>query len=369
MNKTIVASLDSPYVWPRPGEHSHKHLHPPHLRRRPRRPAPAAAASITVDDVKNVAPPNADARAKGDPDGSLTGTVGDVTVSDAKAGLTIADVVNQVGQNKIAINFVWTLVTGFLVMFMQAGFAIVETGLCRAKNANHTMMMNFMVYGVGMLAYWLIGFAIQMGGVGAVANSGARPSLNAEYTITLFGKPFGLLGSNGIFLMHHGTYDVARHGAVPVPDGVHGHGADHRHRLGGRALEVRGVPRLFVHAGRVHLSAVRQLGLGRRLARHARRNFGLGHGYATSPARAWCMRSAASRRWRWASSSGRASASTRATAKPNAIPGARYRHRADRLLHPGVRLVRLQPRVHARRVGQRRRCASGPSRSIPCWRA
>ena len=53
-------------------------------------------------------------------------------------------------------------------MFMQAGFAVVETGLCRAKNANHTMMMNFMVYGVGMLAYWLIGFAIQMGGVGGV---------------------------------------------------------------------------------------------------------------------------------------------------------------------------------------------------------
>ena len=104
----------------------------------------------------------------------LTGTVSDISVADAKKGLTIADVVNQVGQNKIAINFVWTLVTGFLVMFMQAGFAIVETGLCRAKNANHTMMMNFMVYGVGMLAYWLIGFAIQMGGVGAVANLGGH---------------------------------------------------------------------------------------------------------------------------------------------------------------------------------------------------
>ena len=74
--------------------------------------------------------------------------------------------VNQVGQNKIAINFTWTLIAGFLVMFMQAGFAVVETGLCRAKNANHTMMMNFMVYGAGMLAYWLIGFALQMGGVG-----------------------------------------------------------------------------------------------------------------------------------------------------------------------------------------------------------
>ena len=104
----------------------------------------------------------------------------------------IADLANQAGQNKIAINFVWTLVSGFLVMFMQAGFAFVETGLCRAKNANHTMMMNFMVYGVGLLAYWLIGFAIQMGGVGAVGNLGATPVLNKEFAVELFGKPFGL---------------------------------------------------------------------------------------------------------------------------------------------------------------------------------
>ena len=135
--------------------------------------APAApAVAITDADIKDVSTPKAEDKAAGDPDGTITGTVGDIAVADAKKGLTIADVVNQVGQNKIAINFVWTLVSGFLVMFMQAGFAIVETGLCRAKNANHTMMMNFMVYGVGMLAYWLIGFAIQMGGVGAVANLG-----------------------------------------------------------------------------------------------------------------------------------------------------------------------------------------------------
>src|SRR5437016_1733651 len=175
---------------------------------------PAAAPAptpkpITDADLANAPVPSADARAKGDPDGSLTGTASDVTVSDPKKGLTIGDLANQVGQNKIAINFVWTLVTGFLVMFMQAGFAIVETGLCRAKNANHTMMMNFMVYGVGMLAYWLIGFTIQMGGVGAVANLGGTPPLNSEFTITLFGKAFGLFGTNGFFLVHKGTYDVA----------------------------------------------------------------------------------------------------------------------------------------------------------------
>ena len=58
---------------------------------------------------------------------------------------------DTVGHNKISINFVWTLITGFLVMFMQAGFAMVETGFTRAKNAAHTMSMNFMVYPIGML--------------------------------------------------------------------------------------------------------------------------------------------------------------------------------------------------------------------------
>jgi Amt family ammonium transporter len=93
-------------------------------------------------------------------------------------------------------------------MFMQAGFAIVETGLCRAKNANHTMMMNFMVYGVGMLAYWLIGFAIQEGGVGGVATLGGANPLNDEFSIMLFGKAWGLFGKHGIFLTQGGTYDV-----------------------------------------------------------------------------------------------------------------------------------------------------------------
>src|SRR5206468_1804263 len=91
-------------------------------------PAPASKA-ITEADLAGVPVPSADARAKGDPDGSLTGTASDVTVSDSKKGISIGDLANQAGQNKIAINFVWTLITGFLVMFMQAGFAIVETGL------------------------------------------------------------------------------------------------------------------------------------------------------------------------------------------------------------------------------------------------
>src|SRR5512146_1019476 len=178
--------------------------------------APAAAPAaetpppvpITDADLKGVTGPTPADLAKGDPGGTLTGTVNDIVVSDSKKGLTLADLVNMVGQNRIAINLMWTLITGYLVMFMQAGFAAVETGLCRAKNANHTMMMNFMVYGVGMLAYWLIGFAVQMGGVGAIANLGSMPVLNKEFAITLFGKTFGLFGQGGFFLTHNGAYDV-----------------------------------------------------------------------------------------------------------------------------------------------------------------
>jgi Amt family ammonium transporter len=171
-------------------------------------PAASAAAPITIDEIKGLPTPDNATRIKGDPDGGQTGNVGDVVVSDSKKGLTLGDVINQIGQNRIAVNFVWTLVTGFLVMFMQAGFAIVETGLCRAKNANHTMMMNFMVYGVGMLAYWLIGFAIQEGGVGGVATLGGANPLNDEFSIMLFGKAWGLFGKHGIFLTQGGTYDV-----------------------------------------------------------------------------------------------------------------------------------------------------------------
>ncbi len=170
--------------------------------------APPGPAAITDADLKNVDVPKMELRVKGDPDGSLTGNASDIVVADSKKGLAISDVLNQVGQNRVAINFTWTLIAGFLVMFMQAGFAIVETGLCRAKNANHTMMMNFMVYGVGLFAYYLIGFTIQMGGVGAVANLGGTAPLNAEYTISLFGKTVGLFGQHGGFLMQGGTYDV-----------------------------------------------------------------------------------------------------------------------------------------------------------------
>ncbi|MFA6283073.1 MAG: ammonium transporter [Desulfurivibrionaceae bacterium] len=118
-----------------------------------------------------------------------------------------AKLADVVGHNRIAINMVWVMVCGFLVMFMQAGFAMAEGGFTRAKNAGHTMAMNFMIYGIGILGYWMCGFAIQMGGVGGIASLGGAGVLNSEFVVTLFGKDFGLFGTKGFFLS--GTYDVA----------------------------------------------------------------------------------------------------------------------------------------------------------------
>lgn len=172
--------------------------------------APATAPHMSAPlNVNAASPPSSADLAKGDPGGTITGTVNDVPVSNAKKGLTLSDAINQIGQNKVAINFVWTLITGYLVMFMQAGFALVETGLCRAKNSNHTMMMNFMVYGIGLFAYWVCGFAFQMGGSAPISNLGGASPLSGEYAIHFAGKAWPLFGTHGFFLTQAGTYDVA----------------------------------------------------------------------------------------------------------------------------------------------------------------
>lgn len=167
-------------------------------------PAPAAAAAAPVVD----------------PTGANTGVASDTVGASAgaptqedldKLGKTeplAAKVADVAGHNRISINMVWTLVCGFLVMFMQAGFAMAETGFTRAKNAGHTMAMNFMVYSLGLLGYWACGFAIQMGGVGGMASLGGAKALNSEFVIHLLGKDFGLFGMKGFFLTGD-VYDTA----------------------------------------------------------------------------------------------------------------------------------------------------------------
>lgn len=128
--------------------------------------------------------------------------------TQAKAEPLAMKLADSVGQNRIAINLSWVLICGFLVMFMQAGFALVETGLCRAKNASHTMLMNFMIYPIGLTGFWICGFAFMFGSM-PVGSIGGTPGLSPEfeYSVEIFGKTFGLIAHNAFFL--GGTsYDV-----------------------------------------------------------------------------------------------------------------------------------------------------------------
>ena len=73
-----------------------------------------------------------------------------------------------------AVDEVWIIVAGILVMFMQAGFALVESGFTRAKNAGNIIMKNFMDFSVGAIVYWAFGFALAYGGtsVGSFFSTG-----------------------------------------------------------------------------------------------------------------------------------------------------------------------------------------------------
>ena len=128
--------------------------------------------------------------------------------TQSKAEPLAVKLADTVGHNRVAINIVWTLITGFCVMFMQAGFAIVEAGLCRAKNSAHTMAMNFLIYPLGMLGFYVCGFAFMFGGLGAIGTLGGYAGLNHELGFHIGDKFIGLLGWKGFFLQGAG-YDVA----------------------------------------------------------------------------------------------------------------------------------------------------------------
>ncbi|MEQ1786505.1 MAG: ammonium transporter [Acidimicrobiales bacterium] len=72
-----------------------------------------------------------------------------------------ADPVVSLGQQ---VNLLWLILGAVLVIFMQAGFALVETGFCRAKHAAHVVSTNFAIFGLGFVAFFLVGYAFMFGG-------------------------------------------------------------------------------------------------------------------------------------------------------------------------------------------------------------
>ena len=79
----------------------------------------------------------------------------------------------------IAVNTVWVVVAAVLVMFMQAGFAFVEAGLTRMKNAGHIAAKNVLIFGICSLLYWAVGFGLAFGdGNAVIGTSGFFPSVD-----------------------------------------------------------------------------------------------------------------------------------------------------------------------------------------------
>jgi Amt family ammonium transporter len=76
---------------------------------------------------------------------------------------TVAGNAKAIAEVQTHANYVWTMVAAFLVFFMQAGFAMVETGFTRAKNAGNIMMKNLMDFCLGSLAFWAVGFGLMFG--------------------------------------------------------------------------------------------------------------------------------------------------------------------------------------------------------------
>ena len=92
---------------------------------------------------------------------------------------------DNIGQLKVAIDTMWVLVMSLLVFFMNSGFAMLETGFCRAKNAINMLSKNVVVFFISTLAFWSIGFALMF---------------------THGNKFFGLVNLQNIFLL--GSHDV-----------------------------------------------------------------------------------------------------------------------------------------------------------------
>jgi ammonium transporter, Amt family len=95
----------------------------------------------------------------------------------------------------IATSTVWVILAAILVMFMQAGFAFLEAGLTRMKNAGHIAAKNVLVLGIASIVYYLVGYGIAFGdgGNGIVGGSGFFPS--ADTLLAIGEEPFSWFGS------------------------------------------------------------------------------------------------------------------------------------------------------------------------------
>ena len=214
---------------------------------------------------------------------------------------------------RIGIDTVWVLVTAMLVFWMNAGFALVESGLCRAKNSTNILAKNFIVFAISTISFWALGWGLMFGdgnaaswasqGLFFVGGADNSPALGEAYAAM---NPFSTTVYEGVYssinwtpvplwakfffqLVFAGTAATIVSGAVAE-----------RIKFGSFVV-------VQLHPGGVDVPDHRPLDLGRRPGSAPTTS-------ATSPARRWSTRSAAGRRWPASWCWARASASTARTA-------------------------------------------------------
>ena len=101
-------------------------------------------------------------------------------------------------------SLLWVVIGAVLVIFMQAGFALVETGFCRAKHAAHVVSTNFAIFGLGFVGFFFIGFPLAFGGFSYSAMGLEAPVGHA------------LLGSGNWVFLWQGGWALSGHGVTPA---------------------------------------------------------------------------------------------------------------------------------------------------------
>ncbi|HEX3033991.1 MAG TPA: ammonium transporter, partial [Thermodesulfobacteriota bacterium] len=94
----------------------------------------------------------------------LLGSVGVFAQEAGAQGIPFTqEMADAIADYKIAVDTVWVLIAAFLVFFMNLGFGMVESGLCRAKNTVNILAKNFIVFAISSIAFWIIGWGLMFG--------------------------------------------------------------------------------------------------------------------------------------------------------------------------------------------------------------
>jgi len=124
----------------------------------------------------------------------MIGFCGPALGAEAEAEVTAVEAATESLQTNI--NIVWTCIAAFLVFFMQPGFAMVECGFTRAKNAVNILMKNLMDFSIGSIAFFLVGFGLMFGkssgwfGTTLFGLSGVGPGADWNWTFLIFQTVF-----------------------------------------------------------------------------------------------------------------------------------------------------------------------------------